>query len=128
VTVLLFATTTGYQTHAFEEAAAALGIDLLYATDRCHLLDDPWRDRAIAVRYEDEEASLRDVIAAVQNPSSSIAGVIAVGDRPTVLAARVARQLRLPWHGVDGVRVSRSKLITRGRRSPISPIACVFRA
>jgi biotin carboxylase len=115
VTVLLFATTTGYQTRAFEQAAAALGIDLLYATDRCHLLDDPWRDRAIAVRFEDEEASVRDVLAAVNAPPSPVVGVIAVGDRPTVLAARVARELRLPWHGIHGVRVSRSKLMTRGR-------------
>jgi biotin carboxylase len=116
VTVLLFATTTGYQTRAFEQAAAALGIDLLYATDRCHLLDDPWRDRAIPVRYEDEDASLRDVLAAVNaTPHRAIGGVIAVGDRPTVLAARVARELRLPWHGIHGVRVSRSKLMTRGR-------------
>ncbi len=116
MTVLLFATTTGYQTRAFEQAAAALGIDLLYATDRCHLLDDPWRDRAIPVRYEDEDASLRDVLAAVNaTPHGAIGGVIAVGDRPTVLAARVARELRLPWHGIHGVRVSRSKLMTRGR-------------
>ena len=116
VTVLLFATTTGYQTRAFEKAAAALGIDLLYATDRCHLLDDPWRDRAIPVRYEDEDASLRDVLAALNTtPHGAIGGVIAVGDRPTVLAARVARELRLPWHGIHGVRVSRSKLMTRGR-------------
>lgn len=116
MTVLLFATTTGYQTRAFERAAAALGIDLLYATDRCHLLDDPWRDRAIPVRFEDEDASLRDVVAAVNGtPHGAIGGVIAVGDRPTVLAARVARELRLPWHGIHGVRVSRSKLMTRGR-------------
>lgn len=116
MTVLLFATTTGYQTRAFEQAAAALNIDLLYATDRCHLLDDPWRDRAIPVRYEDEDASVRDVVAAVNaTPHRAIAGVIAVGDRPAVLAARVARELRLPWHGIHGVRVSRSKLMTRGR-------------
>lgn len=116
VTVLLFATTTGYQTRAFEQAAAALNIDLMYATDRCHLLDDPWRDRAIPVRYEDEDASLSDVLAAVNGrPHGAIGGVIAVGDRPAVLAARVARELRLPWHSIHGVRVSRSKLMTRGR-------------
>ena len=116
MTVLLFATTTGYQTRAFEQAAAALNIDLLYVTDRCHLLDDPWRDRAIPVRYEDEDASLRDVLAALNTtPHGAIAGLIAVGDRPTVLAARVARELRLPWHGIHGTRVSRSKLMTRGR-------------
>ena len=43
--VLLLATTTGYQTRAFGEAAERLGVELVFATDRCHMLDDPWRDR-----------------------------------------------------------------------------------
>ena len=45
---LLLATTTGYQTRMFAEAAARLGVELVYATDRCDQLDDPWRDGAIA--------------------------------------------------------------------------------
>ncbi len=40
--VLLIATTTGYQTRAFGEAAERLGVELVFATDRCHRLDDPW--------------------------------------------------------------------------------------
>ncbi len=52
--VLLCATTTGYQTRSFDEAAAELGIELVLATDRCDHLDDPWRDRAIPVRFHDE--------------------------------------------------------------------------
>ena len=43
--VLLLATTTGYQTRAFGEAAERLGVELVFATDRCHMIDDPWRDR-----------------------------------------------------------------------------------
>ena len=57
--VLLLATTTGYQTRAFGEAAERLGVDLVYATDRCHVLEDPWRDRAIPIRFYDEPASAR---------------------------------------------------------------------
>ena len=52
--VLLLATTTGYQTRMFAEAAATLGVELIYATDRCDQLDDPWRDGAIAVRFHEE--------------------------------------------------------------------------
>ena len=116
--ILLFATTTGYQTRAFEQAAAAVGVDLIYATDRCHALDDPWRDRAIPVRFQDEgPAAAQEVLAALDDRAgrAAVAGVLAVGDRPVVLAARVARELGLAWHGVSGVRVSRSKLLTRGR-------------
>src|ERR671922_286766 len=45
--VLLLATTTGYQTRSFGDAAERLGVQLVVATDRCQVLDDPWRDRAV---------------------------------------------------------------------------------
>jgi len=38
-TVLLLATTTGYQIRSFGEAAEALGIRLVFASDRCDQLD-----------------------------------------------------------------------------------------
>ena len=50
--LLLFAATTGYQIRVFAEAARGLGVDLTLATDRCHVLEDPWGDRAIAVRFD----------------------------------------------------------------------------
>ena len=50
--ILLLATTTGYQTRAFGDAAARLGADLVFATDRCHMLEDPWQDGAIPILFE----------------------------------------------------------------------------
>ena len=55
--------TTGYQLRAFNDAAEALGIELVFATDRCHQLDDPWQDRAIPVRFYDPEPSLDAIVA-----------------------------------------------------------------
>jgi biotin carboxylase len=115
MTILLFATTTGYQTRAFEEAARTLGADLVYVTDLCHMLDDPWRDRAIAVKFWDEAASLEAIRAAARERDLSVRGVLAVGDQPVVLAARAATMLGVPWHSVEAARLSRSKLLTRGR-------------
>ena len=92
--VLLIATTTGYQTRQFEEAAARLGVDIVYATDRCDHLDDPWRDGAIPVRFHDEEASAATIVAALSE--RPVDGVLAVGDRPAVLAAALQRRLGLP--------------------------------
>ena len=51
--VLLLATTTGYQIRAFGEAAERLGVDLVFGSDRCHMLDDPWMDRAVPIRFHD---------------------------------------------------------------------------
>ncbi len=111
--VLLCATTTGYQVRAFDEAAAALGIELQLATDRCHVLEDPWRDRAIAVRFHDLPGSVEAIVAfADQRP---IDGVLAVGDTPAMLAARAAQALNVPWHSPQGADNARHKLHARER-------------
>ncbi len=105
--VLLLSHTTGYQLRAFDEAAASLGVDLVFATDRCHRLDDPWRDQAVPVRFHDIAGSIEAIFtAAVKRP---IDGVIAVGDRPVVLAARAAEELGIPWHSVEGAIASSDK-------------------
>jgi len=111
MTVLIFATTTGYQTRMFEAAAARLGVDIVYATDRCDHLDDPWRDGAIAVRYSDEVGGEGSVLAALAG--RVVDGVLAVGDRPAVLAARVAAALDLSWHPPLAAAAARDKRLTR---------------
>jgi hypothetical protein len=97
----------------FGEAAEHLGVELVFATDRCHVIDDPWRDAAVPIRFYDEEASVAAILDAAR--SRPIDGILAVGDRPTVIAARVARALGLPWHSPDAVGHARHKLQTRGR-------------
>lgn len=111
--VLLLATTTGYQTRMFEDAAARIGVELSYATDRCDQLDDPWRDGAIPVRFHEEWRSVDALLKAIE--ATPVSGVIAVGDRPTVLAAQVARLLDLPWHPPDAAVVARDKRLLRER-------------
>ena len=111
--VLLLATTTGYQTRMFAAAAKRRGIELVYATDRCDQLDDPWRDKAIAVRYHDDERSAAAVLAALEG--RPVNGVLALGDRPTVLAAQVARLLRLPGNPPEAAAAARDKRLARER-------------
>ncbi|MGH9385761.1 MAG: ATP-grasp domain-containing protein [Vicinamibacterales bacterium] len=109
--VLLVATTTGYQTRMFADAADRLGVELIYATDRCDQLDDPWRDGAIAVRYHEEAWSAEAVVAALQR--RPIDGILVVGDRPTVLAALVARALGLPGNSPAAALAARDKRLAR---------------
>jgi hypothetical protein len=109
--VLLLATTTGYQIRSFGEAAERLGVQLVFASDRCDRLDDPWLDRAIPVRFWDEAYSLEVVGAACR--IDPIHGIIAVGDHPTILAAQVAQALGLPGNPPDAVRASRNKVASR---------------
>ena len=109
--VLLLSHTTGYQLRAFNDAAEALGIEILFATDRCHKLDDPWQDRALAVRFHELDASVDAIVErAGREP---IAGVIAVGDRPVILAARAAEAVGIAWHSVAGATASTDKCRAR---------------
>jgi biotin carboxylase len=110
---LLLATTTGYQTRMFADAAARLGVEVLYATDRCDQLDDPWRDHAIAVRFHEEWRSVDSVLNAVD--SRPVQAVLSVGDRPTVMAAYLSRLLSLPGHPPEAVIAARDKRLTRER-------------
>lgn len=120
--VLLLSHTTGYQLRAFNAAAEALGMELVFATDRCHRLDDPWQDRAIPVRFHEPDASVAAIARRARD--YPVHGVIAVGDRPVVLAARAAEALGLPWHSVAGARAatdkrrSRTTLMRAGLPSP----------
>lgn len=111
--VLLLATTTGYQTRMFAEAAAALGVELVYATDRCDHLDDPWRDGAIPVRFHEEWRSVDVILKALE--SRPVSGVLVVGDRPTVLAAHVTRLLGLAGHPPEAAAAARDKRLSRER-------------
>ena len=109
--VLLVATTTGYQIRSFGEAAEALGVRLVFASDRCDRLEDPWWDQAIAVRFHEEARSVQAVVAATA--AAPVEGIVAVGDRPAVLAAQIARALGLPGHPPEAAAFSRNKLATR---------------
>jgi len=108
---LILSTTTGYQTRAFGDAAVRLGVDLVFATDRCHLIEDPWQDHAIPIRFYDEDTSVAAIIESARE--RPIDGVIAVGDRPTVIAARVADALGLSFHSPDAAAIARDKRRTR---------------
>src|SRR5215472_4182637 len=96
-TLLLIGATTGYQTRVFAAAAERLGYDLKLATDRCHVLDDPWGDRAIALRFEDP-AGAAESLASESSIDGGIEGVVALGDRPAYIAALAAERLGIRYN------------------------------
>ncbi|HKV26421.1 MAG TPA: ATP-grasp domain-containing protein [Candidatus Acidoferrum sp.] len=111
--VLLFAAKLGYQTRSFDEAARKLGVHLVFVTDRCHQLEDPWGDRAIPVHFESPEAAAKSVVLALGNQAPEISGILALGDRPAAVAAYTARSLGIPFHHPAAVEACRNKLRMR---------------
>src|ERR1700719_678915 len=109
--LLILASKLVYQTRSFLIAAKARGVDVVFASDRCHQLEDPWADGAIAVRFDDpEEAAKRIVKQSFVRP---VDGLIALGDRPTATAAHTARALGFPYNSPQAVEDCRSKLRQR---------------
>src|SRR3984885_2844985 len=106
--VLLVAATTGYQVREFAEAARVLDVELVLATDRCHILENPWGDDAAPVRFEDPAPGI-DALAA-RGPFD---GILAVGDRPACVAAQAAERLRLRFHPAEAARAAANKLLSR---------------
>ena len=106
--LLIFAATTGYQTRIFHEAAMRLGYDVRLATDRCHMLDDPWGDRAIPIRFENLSHSLKEL-----GRAGRFDGVAAVGDRPALLAAQLAERMGAPFHPSAAARACHDKHLSR---------------
>jgi biotin carboxylase len=109
--LLILASKLGYQTRGFAEAARKLGVEVLFGTDRCSQLDDPWQDGAIPLRFENAEAAAKAVLVATRG--KPVDAVLALGDRPTAAAAYAARELGLAYNAPEAVEVCRSKLRQR---------------
>ncbi len=111
--LLLLSTTTGYQAGQFRAAAERMGVPLGLATDRCHVLEDPWRDGALAVRFERPRESAHIICEyARQQP---LRGIVAIGDAPTMAAALACHELKIDWHPPAAVEASRNKFVARER-------------
>jgi predicted ATP-grasp superfamily ATP-dependent carboligase len=108
--VLLVAATTGYQVREFAEAARAVDVELVLATDRCHILENPWGDDAAPVRFEEPGPGIQAL--AARGPFD---GILAVGDRPACVAAQAAERLRLRFHSAEAARAAANKLLARER-------------
>jgi hypothetical protein len=109
--LLLFASKLGYQTRSFDEAARRLGVELVFVTDRCHQLEDPWGDSAVAVRFESPESAAQTVVESQR--AQRVDGILALGDRPAVTAAYAARGLGIHYNHPLAVEACRSKLRMR---------------
>ena len=118
--LLLFAATTGYQIRVFADAARRLGVGVTLATDRCHILDDPWGDRAVPVKFD----RIPDSLSMLWSNNLQVDGVAAVGDRPAVMAAAAAEMYGVPFHPASATlachdkHIARSMFRTAGMRVP----------
>jgi len=113
--VLILASKLGYQTRGFAEAAEKLGVEVRFGTDRCHKLDDPWGDAALALHFENPREAALEIAKAFGGDAGekAIDAVMALGDRPTATAAYAAEALGIAGNPAAAVEICRSKLRQR---------------
>jgi biotin carboxylase len=114
--VLILASKLGYQTRGFAEAAEKLGVEVRFGTDRCHKLDDPWGDAALALHFENPREAAKEIARAFSGGvagEKTIDAVLALGDRPTVTAAYAAEALGIAGNPPTAAEICRSKLRQR---------------
>ena len=109
--ILILASKLGYQTQAFADAAKKLDVEVALGTDRCHKLDDPWGDGAMALHFENSEESASEIVRETLGHAPD--AILALGDRPTATAAHGARALGLKANPPEVVEICRNKLRQR---------------
>jgi len=78
--LLILASKLGYQTRSFAEAAEKLGVEVVFGTDRCHKLNDPWSDGALPLHFQNPSESAQEIAPRV--PRQTVNAILALGDRP----------------------------------------------
>src|ERR1700690_2414631 len=111
VRILILASKLGYQTRAFTDAAKKLNLEIFFGTDRCHKLEDPWSDGALALHFEDPQSAAAEIVTqmAAKRPDA----ILALGDRPTATAAYAAQAFGIPANSPESVEICRNKLRQR---------------
>ena len=108
---------TTYRADDFVTAADALGVELVFGSDRCHVLEQmgaaPTTRDSLALDFEDPRASVATI--AEYARTKPIDGVVATDDSTATIAAAAAESLRLPHNAVEGALASKDKLHARER-------------
>jgi len=111
--ILLLTTKLGYQTRAFVEAAQKLDLEIVFASDRCERLDDPWRDHALPLKFHKPELAAAKLVEYAR--ANQVEAIVAIGDRPTPTAARACAALGFLAHPVEAAELCRDKHASRQR-------------
>ena len=111
--VVLVVSTTSYRTEAFLEASRKLGVRVLLASDRCHVLDEHWTwpEGSLAIDFGAPEEAARIIVEAARNPRfSPVRAVVAAsGEAAVVVAAMASEALGLPSNAVSAAVAAGNK-------------------
>jgi biotin carboxylase len=94
-------------------AAAKLGLDVVVASDRCHVLAEEWKEGSLPLDFTDPDGAARALAEAVRPREPK--AVLGTDDQTAVIAARAARLLGLPHDAPEALDAARNKRLSRER-------------
>src|ERR1700745_983014 len=83
--LMLLFTTTGYEARQLVQAAQQLGVETGLGSDRCHVLDDPWQDGALPLRFERPQEAVQHILDYAR--AQPLNAILPIGDTPVLTAA-----------------------------------------
>lgn len=110
--VVLLLPTKSYRADDFLAAAKRLGVEVVIASDRCHVLAQEWPG-ALPLEFRDAERAALELAREVEvhRPLA----VIGVDDQTALVAALAAARLGLSHNPPEAVAAARNKLASRER-------------
>jgi biotin carboxylase len=110
--VLLLLPKTSYRSDDFRAAAARLGVGVMVASDRCHVLGDEWGlAPSLTLDLDRPEEAAAAIVAEAER--AAVDAVIATDEPTAVIAARAAQALGLPHNPVAAAQATRNKRLLR---------------
>jgi biotin carboxylase len=113
--LVLVADQQSYNLEPFERAAAALGAEVVVATDRCGVLAKRWAgalgDRVVALSLRRPAEAVRRIVELAEH--RPVAAVLSLSDKTAEVAAQAAAALGLPHNPPSAARAARSKIALR---------------
>ena len=109
--LMLLFTTTGYEAREFVQAAQHLGVDTVLGSDRCHVLNDPWQDGALPLRFERPQEAAQHILDYAR--SQPLDAILPIGDTPVLTAALANHALGLQHNDPNAAAASRNKFLMR---------------
>ncbi len=109
--LLLLIPTTTYRTEAFLEAARALGVEVVVASERPNVLQEAFPDGLLTLDFQNPAAAARQVAEFARR--QPLDAVVPVDDLTTVVGAAIAEALGLPSNSVGAAAAARNKHLMR---------------
>jgi biotin carboxylase len=111
--VVLLLPQSSYRAKDFLSAASRLGLEVIEASDRCHVLAGQWTEGSLPLDFNHPEEAARTLVQAVRTRAPR--AILGTDDQSAVIASLAAAELGLPCNPPGATWAARNKAQSRER-------------